>query len=571
MLAKPTKLTSFILIALAIALCFIPFIGGQYAVKFFTRVLTVALFVMSLDILIGLTGLVSFGHAAFFGLGAYAVWFVTPKDDGAHVLIALLAGVSLSGIAAFLIGLVAVRTKGFYFIMVTLAFSQMLFSLFHDTKIAGGSDGASINIKPEILSAAGKPIFELAHRPTLYFMALAALILSYLGLLWLARRKTGRVLQGIKFNENRMSSLGFNTYLYKLFAFTLAGALAGLAGALFAAIDGFIPPELMGWHESGLAIMMVVLGGVGTLYGAIFGAFIYSGVQEVLKSSSWVGSLIADHWSIPMGLFLIAAVLIAPKGLAGFLPTGRNAPVKVKKRASGKAVNLQTVDLSRHFGGLKAVEGVSLTFDSNKIHVVIGPNGAGKTTFINLLSGALAMSRGGVSSGAVDLSKLTDFERAKMGVGRSFQRTNILQECTVYENCLVAAERGGGDIDHALTVTGLLEKSDYLASSLSHGEQRQLEIAMLIASNASTLLLDEPLAGTGIEETARVTELLKNLAAHHTIILIEHDMDAVFAIADTIAVLVNGQLIAHGTPAEIKTNAKVREAYLGSYGEAAHA
>lgn len=571
MLAKPTFLTTAILVAFVVALAFIPFVGGLYAVKFFTRVLTIALFVMSLDILIGLTGLVSFGHAAFFGLGAYAVWFVTPKEDGANLFIALFAGVGLAGIAAFLIGLVSVRTKGFYFIMVTLAFSQMLFSLFHDTKIAGGSDGASINIKPEILNAAGKPVFELAHRPTLYFMALGALVLTYLGLLWLARQKTGRVLQGIKYNENRMSALGYNTYRYKLFAFTLAGTIAGLAGSLFAAIDGFIPPELMSWHESGLAILMVVLGGVGTLYGAIFGSFIYSGVQEVLKSSSWVGDVIADHWSIPMGLFLIAAVLIAPKGLAGFLPTGRNAPVRVKQRESGKPQTLNTIDLSRNFGGLKAVEGVSLTFEPYKIHAVIGPNGAGKTTFINLLSGALAMSRGGVSSGAVDLSTLTDFQRANMGVGRSFQRTNILLDCTAYENCLVAAERGGGDIDYALTVTGLSNKTDWLASSLSHGEQRQLEIAMLIASNASTLLLDEPLAGTGIEETARVTALLKDLAKHHTIILIEHDMDAVFAIADTIAVLVNGQLIAHGTPLEIKADAKVREAYLGSYGEVENA
>ncbi len=335
---------------------------------------------------------------------------------------------------------------------------------------------------------------------------------------------------------------------------------------------------------------MGVLGGVGTLFGAILGATAYAGIEEALKSASLVGPL-AEHWSLALGVVLIAAVMAVPRGIAGLLAAAAprasgatpaaGAAATAEAGAGGCAVAV--TDLTRRFGGLVAVDGVTLTFAPDKVHAVIGPNGAGKTTFINMLSGALTPSTGRIAIDGVDVTGLAPHAVARRGVGRSYQITNVVLPFTVRENCLLAAQARmpsplrltarrqmpqiDADVAAALAAVGLAARASAKAADLSHGEQRQLEIAMLLASGARVLILDEPLAGMGPEETGRVTALLRRLAARHTVILIEHDMDAVFAAADTLTVLVGGRLLAHGEPARIKHDPAVREAYLGSYGE----
>jgi branched-chain amino acid transport system permease protein len=584
MIRLPSNAVIGLLLALALAFALVPVFAGPFEVKFATRVIATAIFVIGLDLLIGVTGLVSFGHAAWFGLGAYAVWFVTPPDyEAANLAVALGAGIALPAAVAAVVGAFAVRTRAFYFIMVTLAASQMLFALFHDTKIAGGSDGASIDTKP-LLEIAGRTVLDFSGRNTLLWFALAALAVVYVATLALARSRFGRVLQGTRANETRMNALGFDATRYKWASFVAAAGIAGLGGAIFASIDGFVPPEIMSWRESGLAIMMVVLGGVGSIWGAIVGALVFSLAEEVLKSPKLVGAMVSDHWPIAMGLFLIAVVLGAPKGIAGWLPqrTARAwAPPATtdlepeKETAPAKPPKLEVAGLRRTFGGLTAVDGVTVAFEPGRIHAVIGPNGAGKTTFTNLLTGTLPVSAGTIRLDGVDVTAMSAATRARRGIGRSFQRTNVFTGFTVAENCAVAAQaRGlaGADraaearaVAEALEATGLVDRADRVVSSLSHGEQRQLEIAMLIASGARLLVLDEPLAGMGPEETARVAALLEDLARDHTILLIEHDMDAVFACADTVSVLVGGRLLAHGTPDAIRRDAAVREAYLGRF------
>jgi branched-chain amino acid transport system permease protein len=212
---------------------------------------------------------------------------------------------------------------------------------------------------------------------------------------------------------------------------------------------------------------------------------------------------------------------------------------------------------------------VSLKMLRGEILAIIGPNGAGKTTFINLLSGELKPNGGRVLVDDVDITGWPPHRVARSGIGRSFQRTNIFPDFSLRENCALAAEArlpadaAAERITHALAVAGLRDRADATAGQLSSGEQRQLEIAMLIASGADLLLLDEPLAGMGPEETQRVVALLRDLARDHTIVLIEHDMDAVFAAADTLTVLVQGRVLAHGAPADVRGNDAVREAYLG--------
>ncbi len=610
MLSTPRPLVIVVLLALLAYAIALPFFGGVFALKFASRIMIIGIFVISLDLLIGITGMVSFGHALYFGLGAYSLYFISPESAAANGFFAIPFAILLAGVVALVVGSVAVLTKGFYFIMVTLAFGQMGFSLFFDTKIAGGTDGAYINVRP-IFSIASQPLLNFSNRTAFFYFCVAALVLSYLFALWLVRTPFGRVLQGIHHNEARMSALGFNTYAYKLAIYVIAGAMAGFAGSLFAAIDGFVAPELLGWRESGLAIMMVVLGGAGTIYGPLLGAIVYSIVEETLKSSTeltaifslftgtanakWLGGIVANSWSMALGFFLIAAVLAAPKGIAGFIgkfagETKRGKPREVEASADGreraKAMQLEVENLSRAFGGLIAVNGVTVTFPPNKVHGIIGPNGAGKTTFINVLSGALRPTQGNVRLEREEIGGQKPHNVSRRGLGRSYQRTNVIMPFTARENCALAAQaqfpsplrfsnkwrRDEEDaaVENALKAAGIAPDRAYMkASNLSHGEQRQLEIAMLIASGAKLLLLDEPLAGMGPEETGRVTTLLRELSADHTIVLIEHDMDAIFAAADTLTVLVEGRLLAHGTPEEIRNNAAVREAYLGEWGQEA--
>ncbi len=590
MLTRPRPIVAIVLIALLVAALFVPFFGGVYAIKFATRVIVFAIFVISLDFLIGVTGLVSFGHSMFFGLGAYALYFFSPNAEGANALLAYPAAILLAGVGAVVIGAFCVLTRGFYFIMVTLAFGQMLFSLFHDTKIAGGSDGAYINVKPQV-SIFGTTILDFESRFAFYYFCLMAVVVVYLVTLALARTPFGRVLQAIHWNEERASALGFNTYVYKLASFTFAGATAGFAGVLFATIDGYISPELFGWRQSGVAIMMVVLGGAGTLFGPILGALAYSAIEEVLKTGSWVGP-IANNWSLGLGLILIAAVLSFPRGIAGLFEQNKHAPTRTPDQANVKpqaesakpGQKLEVKNLTRRFGGLIALNDVSLEFAPNLVHGIIGPNGAGKTTFINVLSGSIEPTAGEIEIDGEKITGKPAYAIARRGLGRSYQRTNIFPPFTVRENCLIAAQarhpfpwrlrsatfasEESDEIALSLQVTGLNARADVRAAHLSHGEQRQLEIAMLIASGARLLILDEPLGGMGPEETGRVTALLRSLAVNHTVLLIEHDMDAIFAAADTLTVLVEGKVLAHGRPEDIRRDHAVREAYLGHWGDA---
>jgi branched-chain amino acid transport system ATP-binding protein len=247
---------------------------------------------------------------------------------------------------------------------------------------------------------------------------------------------------------------------------------------------------------------------------------------------------------------------------------------------------LVTRGLTRLFGGLAAVSGVAIALERGKLHAVLGPNGAGKTTLINLLTGDLAASAGVITYKGEDITRQSADRRSRIGIGRSYQKTNIFPAFTAFENCRLAAQSREPRAlsifadalahraireaaERALEAAGLGERGDRVASALSHGEQRQLEIAMVLATRPDVLLLDEPLAGMGAEEAARMVLLLKKLAPQHAILLVEHDMDAVFAVADVITVMVNGQVLESGPPAQIRASAAVQQAYLGTDG--AHA
>jgi branched-chain amino acid transport system permease protein len=297
-----------------VALVAFPFMATDFYASMVARMMILAIFAMSLDLLQGVTGLVSLGHAAYFGLAGYALAFLTPAGSAVSLWWTLPVAVAASGLAALVIGFFVVRTHGIYFIMVTMAFAQMVFYLFFDNKVLGGSDGLYINFKPD----AG--LFDLENKRVFYYFTLAMLVLVYLFLRRLLFSPFGRALAGIRVNEHRMRAMGFGTFGYKLAAFTLAGALAGLAGYLWGAQSGFVNPELMGFHMSAHAIMMVILGGMGNFAGAIVGAFAFEFLLHEFKDLPTLGSFNAGkHWQLWMGLFIVLLVSFAPRGILGLV------------------------------------------------------------------------------------------------------------------------------------------------------------------------------------------------------------------------------------------------------------
>jgi branched-chain amino acid transport system permease protein len=314
---------------LFVALCFgalvlYPLVAGRFGIDLVTKIMIFAVYALSLELLVGGTGLVCFGQAAFFGIGAYAAVKFSPDSEAASLLWLLPLSVLLAAVYALFVGSLSLRTKGVYFIMVTLAFAQMAYYVVHDTPLGGGTDGIYLNVKPALGS-----LLDLDKPLVFYAFTLACLVLVFAFLAVLRRSRFGRALAGIRVNEQRMRATGFSTYPYKLAAFTVSGAIAGLGGFLFAVKDGFVNPELLSWHESGAVLIMIILGGIGHLRGALVGAFAFTLLQELFKSEAVFGAF-SKHWHLGLGLTIIVSVALLPKGLVG-------VPAQMRARLFGRA------------------------------------------------------------------------------------------------------------------------------------------------------------------------------------------------------------------------------------------
>ena len=307
-----------------LALAALPLLAGSYGVDLVTKIMVYAIFALSLELLVGATGLVCFGQAAFFGIGAYAAVLLSPASEAAGLWWLLPVSIVAAALYALAVGALSLRTKGVYFIMVTLAFAQMAYYVVHDTPLGGGTDGIYLYVKPTLGS-----LIDLDGALTLYFFTLACLVATFAFLAVLLRSRFGRALAGIRVNEQRMRATGFSTYPYKLAAFTLSGGIAGLAGFLFAVKDGFVNPELLSWHLSGAVLVMIILGGLGHLRGALIGAFAFALLQEFFKSEAIFGAF-AKHWHLGLGLTIIASVALLPRGLVGI-------PGQWRERLVGRA------------------------------------------------------------------------------------------------------------------------------------------------------------------------------------------------------------------------------------------
>lgn len=318
---RPVRGIRIALLAGAVVLALFPLAGSTFYVQLLTKIMVMAIFAMSLDLLVGYTGLVSLGHAAFFGLAGYTVALMSPQYEAASLWVTLPAAMAACALFALATGALVLRTSGIYFIMVTLAFAQMAYFVFHDTGLGGGSDGIYIYVKPQ-MKLGGFALLDLEKFDQFYYLVLILMVLVYLFLHRVLRSPFGHALAGIRVNEHRMRSLGYATFRYKLAAYAIAGALAGVSGYLAALQFGFVNPEILSWHQSGTVLMMVILGGMGTLHGAIIGAFALVALQEVLANQAWFGEA-AKHWQLAMGVVIILVALFLPHGLAGLAGRAR--------------------------------------------------------------------------------------------------------------------------------------------------------------------------------------------------------------------------------------------------------
>jgi len=299
----------------ALLLALLPAVLTPYTHDLVMKITLYAIFALSLELLVGATGLVSLGHAAFLGIGAYVTVLATGQSDAPSLLRLLPAAMLAAAAYALFVGALSLRTKGVYFIMVTLAFAQMAYFVFHDTKLGGGSDGIFLYTKP-VIAIDGQTWLNLEDKRHLYYTVFGALVFTYALLALIERSRFGHALAGIRVNEQRMRAAGYPTYVYKLAAFVIAGALAGLAGFLLAVKDGAVNPELLSWHESGAVLLMIILGGIGHLRGAVIGAVAFTLLKEFFQSEGLVGPL-AAHWQMTLGFPIIGFVALLPKGLIG--------------------------------------------------------------------------------------------------------------------------------------------------------------------------------------------------------------------------------------------------------------
>ncbi|PHS01134.1 MAG: branched-chain amino acid ABC transporter permease [Leeuwenhoekiella sp.] len=329
-------------------------VGAKYdfLLQKLTTIMILAIFAVSLDLLVGVTGLISLAHAAFFGIAGYTLVLVAPQYAAANIWVVLPLSVGAAALAALIIGVLIIRTNGIFFIMATIAFSQIAYYVLHGAPFAGGSDGIYLFSEPE-LAIAGFQILDLSSRTTQFYLALVSLLVVYFFLRTLLRAPFGRVLLGVNANEARVRALGYNPLYYKLAAFVLAGTIAGYAGFLSAAQFGYIGPGEVSWQLSAHALVMVILGGAGTLFGAILGAFAFEGLHYGF-------STLTDHWEIWMGVSVIAVVLLLPGGIAGLilrLSGGTGGEQLAKSRSYSSGIHL-LVAWARRRGSRSSTVGV---------------------------------------------------------------------------------------------------------------------------------------------------------------------------------------------------------------------
>ena len=581
------------LLIVALSLVLLPFVLDFVGLPLRSAIDVVAFAIacMGLNILVGNTGLVSFGHGAWFGLGAYAAALSQRYWFAGSVILPSLFAIAFVAAAAVLSGALILRRRGVYFSLLTLALTALLFAIgYRWTEFTGGESGLGGVTRATVLG------FDL-ERDSNYYWVVAALAMAVCFLLWRFHRSpVGSVLVAIRENEQRARFIGYPTNRYKLIGFVLSAVVVAVAGTVSVFNHRFASAEPLSVAFSGDLIAMVVIGGMRSFLGPALGALFFILFREFL--SIWT-----PHWLFYFGLLFIGFVVFSPTGLVGvaerLLAPLRRREIKAAAMAGRRTAEdlslprnllrahdhnslvLSARNLEKSFGGIHAVRGFDLSVRDRALHALIGPNGAGKTTAFNVLSGLYAPDAGSVELEGKSIAGLKPEDITRAGVGRSFQITNLFGGLSVEENVRLAVQARSrmryamwrstaslSDIHvetaEVLGYLGLAGIESAEASSLSYGGQRVLDMGLALATQPRILLLDEPLAGLAVAERERIAKLIKTISTEIPILLVEHDIDRVFRIADHVTVMHDGAVLVDGSVEDARNNDKVREVYIGS-------
>ena len=607
---RPYLVEIFTALALILAPFVLPHLG--FSPSTINRILIWGLFGLGFDILFGYTGLLSFGQSAFYGTGGMFAAYLLTEAGFPYVMLAIVIGAIVAGVVGYLVGLIALKRTGIYFAMITVAIAEVFFFAEFNplSAFTGGENG---------LPGVPTPVFNLGFTVlkfdtdwTMYSFLAFWYFVGIVIALRIVRSPVGAILSAIRDNPLRASALGHNIHGYKLTAFVVAAIYAGFAGGLLGTMQGFMPPDAFMFDTSGQLVMQTAIGGAGTLFGPLVGATVWLYLSDFFQNVLHLGAT----WKLVLGIVFVLLVVFLRRGIVGAIvdlyrmtkkdrksaepivaPASSQAraaiveamPARRRDNVPTSGPILQASGLTKRYGGLAANSDIDFSVDHGEMRGIIGPNGAGKSTFFKMLTCEVEPSAGKIVFEGRDITGMGVSDVCQLGLTKSYQINQLFDRLTVRQNLTIAAlgeTRGKFRLDlfrsirnvpgleeqveRTAALVNLTHRLDTPVSELAYGEKRRLEIGLALATSPSLLLLDEPLAGMSPSERVETVALLKSIARGRTLIIIDHDMDALFELVGKVTVLQEGKVLVEGTPAEIKNNAKVQEAYLGGvHGEVA--
>ena len=539
-------------VAIALAL-YALFFAGDYALHVLTRAGIHAIAAIGYQLIFGRLGALSLAQGCFFGLGAYAAG-LGALELGLGFPLTLAAGILLPSLLAALIAIPVLRLASHYFALATLGIAQLgLLVATNWTAVTGGANGLY-----------GVPPIEIGAVSIGHGLPLTMLVWACVGLAltishWMTAGKRGLAVETLREAPLAASALGIDGAAIRFRFFVASAAFGGLAGALQAHAVGVVSPDVLQFHVLVLVLAMTVIGGRASPLGAVLGALLLVHLPEWFRG-------FADYYLVVYGAALLAAIIFLPRGLAGLFGTNKTPAATPEKDMTPRPpapLRLTVETVSKHFGGVTALDGVSLTLAPGEILGLIGPNGSGKTTLVNLLSGIEKPDGGRILLGEADITGKPPEYSARSGLCRSFQHPQIAPDLTVLES-VEAVTIEGESADARVTEVGLSDGANEKAGTLPPAALKHLEIARALAAGASILALDEPAAGMNEVERAELSALLKRLAdAGHGVLLIDHAMDFLLPLADRVICLSAGQVVAEGTPSDVARDPAAISAYFG--------